>query len=341
MALPVHLPLPLAEARPIEALPADVADLALEAKVDGWRLALDTERSQAFGRRGTNLTARFADVAEASRQLGPAILDGELLALDATGAIDFTAIQRRSPRGPRAGENFKIVFAAFDLLALGTTDLRPRPYHERRAELEQLLRNAPATLTTVPAAQDLPSALAWLPTPGVEGLVLKRTDAAYQPGKTASGWLKWRERHPLDLVVVGVTATDPAHQALVLAQPNHAGRLRPVAVTLPIGPALRTEIAPLLHPEGDVRDLPETVVGLPGAGRRGRYLPVLPEVVLEVRADQATPEFGRFRHHVRAGRIRYDMTPADVLPMRSAAPARTARTAPVAPGRAGPGTVRG
>ncbi|MFJ9448014.1 hypothetical protein ACIRRH_40235 [Kitasatospora sp. NPDC101235] len=127
----------------------------------------------------------------------------------------------------------------------------------------------------------------------MEGLVLKRTDAPYRPGKPAAGWLKWRERHPVDLIVVGVTATDPAHQALVLAQPNHTGRLRPVAVTLPIGNALRAEIAPLLHPEGDVRDLPQTVVGLPGSGHRGRYLPVLPEVVLEVQADQATPEWGR------------------------------------------------
>ncbi|MFJ9448390.1 hypothetical protein ACIRRH_42260 [Kitasatospora sp. NPDC101235] len=249
---------------------------------------------------------------------GPSILDGELLGLDATGRIDFTAIRRRSPRGPRPGEDFKIVFAAFDLLALGTDDLRSHPYHDRRAELDQLLHNAPAAITTVPATQDLPSTLAWLSAPGVEGLVLKRTDAPYRPGKPAGGWLKWRERHPVDLIVVGVTATDPAHQALVLAQPNHAGRLRPVAVTLPIGTVLRAEIAPLLHPEGDVRDLPEPVVGLPGSGHRGRYLPVLPEVVLEVQADQARPEWGRFRHHVRASRIRYDMTPADVLPTESA-----------------------
>ncbi|MFB7673203.1 hypothetical protein ACFC26_17515 [Kitasatospora purpeofusca] len=315
MVLPFHLPLPLAEARPIEALPADTADLALEVKLDGWRLALDTERVQAFGRRGTNLTGRFTDLVESSRVLGPAILDGELLALDAAGTIEFTAIQRRSPRGPRPGEDFTIIFAAFDLLARGKVDLRSRPYHHRRTELEHLLHNGPSTITAVPATRDLPTALAWLPAPGVEGLVLKRTDAPYRPGRTATSWLKWRERHPVDLIVIGVTATDPAHQALVLAQPNANGRLRPVAVTLPVGAALRTEIAPLLHPEGEVRDLPQTVEGLPGSGHRGRYLPVLPEVVLEVQADQEAPEFGRFRHRVRADRIRYDMAPADVRPM--------------------------
>ncbi|MER6399335.1 hypothetical protein ABT263_25305 [Kitasatospora sp. NPDC001603] len=223
MAFPVSLPLPLAEASPIDVLPADVTGLAMEVKLDGWRLALDTERGQAFGRRGTNLTSRFADIAAAARPLGPAILDGELIALNpTTGTIDFTAIQRRSPRGPRPGEDFMIAFADFDPLALGTSDLRSRPYHERRAELERLLQSAPAAITAVLTTQDLQSALAWLPAPGVECLVLKRKDSPYRPGKTAAGWLKWRERHPIDLIVVGVTAATPARQALVLAQPSPA-----------------------------------------------------------------------------------------------------------------------
>ena len=120
--------------------------------------------------------------------------------------------------------------------------------------------------------------------------------------------MKWRQRHTIDAAVIGVTGTTPAAQAFVLGRPR-AGRIRPVGVSLPVGGELRRAAAPLLHPAGNtMRELPGTVGGLPGADPI-LYLPVLPEIVVELQVDQLRPEFGRYRHRPRVLRIRGDLTP--------------------------------
>ncbi|MFF3919246.1 hypothetical protein ACFYZB_38575, partial [Streptomyces sp. NPDC001852] len=62
-------------------------------------------------------------------------------------------------RGPRRGADFTVHVALFDVLAVGNTDWRPRPYTERRTELLRLLEAAPATLRAVPATEDRGQAL--------------------------------------------------------------------------------------------------------------------------------------------------------------------------------------
>ncbi|MGF1427096.1 hypothetical protein ACQRUO_11430 [Kitasatospora sp. LaBMicrA B282] len=303
----------VAQASPIAELPAEF-DGAVEPKLDGWRVLIDTERGQLFGRSGSNLTDRFSDIAAAAGSLAPAIIDGEILAVNSRGDIEFGKLQHRSPRGPRASDDFSISFAAFDALARDAEDLRPLPQTARRRHLLDLLATSSPLIRPVPTTGDPSAALAWLSTPGVEGAVLK-PDAAYRPGR-AGGWLKWRRTHTIDLIVTGVTATAPAHQALVLSLPDHAGRPRAVAVTLPIGSRLRSQIAPLLHPVGKARELPGVVGGLPGS-RPVRYVPVRPEVVVEVQADQVAPtEFARFRHRPRVLRVRAELHPMQL----SAAP---------------------
>jgi hypothetical protein len=73
-----------------------------------------------------------------------------------------------------------------------------------------------------------------------------------------------------------------------------------VGVSLPLGQAVRRELLPLLRPAGDTEaELPGTVGGLPGADPV-RYRPVVPEVVVEIEAEQIGPrEFGRFWHRPR------------------------------------------
>ncbi|MEU7205380.1 hypothetical protein [Streptomyces sp. NPDC045470] len=87
-----------------------------------------------------------------------------------------------------------------------------------------------------------------------------------------------------------------------------------MGVSLPLSAALRHQLAGLLRPQGEGRsELPGTVGGLPGAPPVS-YLPVWPEVVVEIEADQpAASEFGRFRHRPRAVRVRDDLA-VDELP---------------------------
>ncbi|MFH8574089.1 hypothetical protein [Streptomyces sp. NPDC017993] len=76
-----------------------------------------------------------------------------------------------------------------------------------------------------------------------------------------------------------------------------------------MGGELRRAAAPLLNPAGTtMRELPGTVGGLPGADPI-LYLPVHPEIVVELQVDQLRPEFGRYRHRPRVLRIRADLTP--------------------------------
>jgi ATP-dependent DNA ligase len=301
---PFSLPPPLAVAEPVTDLPEATSGM-FEAKLDGWRCcALTGPAPRLWSRHGTDLTAAFSEVAEACRVLPEAVLDGELVAVDEQGRLLFHRLQTRQ-RGPRPGEGFTVLFEAFDLLAVGAEDWRGGGYLARRGRLEELLRTAPPAIRPVPATADRVTALRWVGGlgGGIEGLVVK-PDVPYRAGPR-SGWVKWRQRHTVDAVVVGVTVGAPARQAVVLAQ-EVRGRLRPVGVSLPLGAALRRELAPLLVPSGVVRELSGTVGGLPGADPI-RYLPVEPTVVVECEADQVAPaEFGRFRHRLRVTRIRDD-----------------------------------
>ncbi|WP_328373626.1 ATP-dependent DNA ligase (plasmid) [Streptomyces sp. NBC_00445] len=305
---PFTLPAPLALARSVDAVP-EAPGWTLEPKWDGWRCEIHTATRRVWSRHGTDLSRSFADVAVAAAVLPDAVLDGELVAVlnDGSG-VAFDRLQSRAGRrGPRRGADFTVHVALFDVLAVGDTDWRPRPYTERHTELLRLLDGGPATLRAVPTTEDVGQALKWVGAlAGVEGLVGKRVDAPYAAGH-ASGWVKWRQRHTTEAVVIGVTGATPATQALVLGRP-HGGVMRAVGVSLPLAQQVRIAVAPLLNAAGGgMQELPGTVGGLPGADPV-RYLPVKPEVVVEIEVDQERLEFGRYRHRPRVRRVRGDLT---------------------------------
>jgi ATP-dependent DNA ligase len=306
---PFALPASLALARAVDAVP-EAQGVMLEPKWDGWRCQIHTATRRLWSRHGTDLSRQFSDVADAAADLPDAVLDGELVAVLTDGSgVAFDRLQSRTGRrGPRSGADFTVHVALFDVLAVGNTDWRPRPYAERRTELLRLLDGGPATLRAVPATEDARQALEWVGSlGGVEGLVGKRRNAPYAAG-LASGWVKWRQRHTTEAVVIGVTGTTPAVQALVLGRPT-GGRMRAVGVSLPLAQQVRLAVAPLLHATGGgKRELPGTVGGLPGADPV-RFLPVKPEVVVEIEVDQERLEFGRYRHRPRVRRVRGDLTP--------------------------------
>ncbi|MGW4784968.1 ATP-dependent DNA ligase [Streptomyces sp. NPDC004230] len=305
---PFALPAPLALARAVDALPGS-PDWTLEPKWDGWRCQIHTASGRVWSRHGTDLSRAFTDVGDAAATLPDAVLDGELVAVlhDGSG-VAFDRLQSRAGRhGPQRGADFTVHVALFDLLAVGNTDWRPHPYAERRTELLRVLDGGPATLRAVPTTVDVERAREWIGAlAGVEGLVGKRIDAPYMGG-LSSGWVKWRQRHTTEAVVIGVTGATPATQALILGR-RKGLRMQAVGVSLPLAQHVRLAVAPLLHAAGAMRELPGTVGGLPGAAPV-RFLPVEPEVVVEIEVDQARLEFGRYRHRPRVRRVRGDLTP--------------------------------
>ena len=177
-------------------------DWIQQPKWDGFRLLVDVGqdgRLRAWSRHGTGLTDRLDPLMEAFGEVpGGTIFDGELVALGERGGQatqDFAAVSRAVLSGvPEATRRLR--FVAFDLLALHGEDLRARPWHER----DGLLRAAAPTGERVRLISSQPAdraAYRSLVALGFEGVVLKRHDSAYRPGRQAS-WVKVKARHRVE-----------------------------------------------------------------------------------------------------------------------------------------------
>src|SRR4051794_4176070 len=158
-------------------------DWVHEIKYDGFRteLVLEDSRARAYTRRGYDWTNRYPSLVEAVEKLSAksAILDGEAVVLGNTGRPDFQALEREL--GKRSN---RITYYAFDLLHVDGRDLRNRPLVERKAVLRQLLEGAPPALLyadhlSVSGEEVFEHACRL----GLEGIVSKRLDAAYQAGR--------------------------------------------------------------------------------------------------------------------------------------------------------------
>src|SRR5581483_2329222 len=137
-----------------------------------------------------------------------AVLDGEILAFDENGRPSFERLQRRMHvRGPsairRLQSSMPVMYAIFDLLYLDGHSLRSPPYRERRARLESLELGGPAW--RVPANHPGEGKLLLEATAkqGLEGIVAKRLDCRYEPGRRSGNWLKIKHTMRQELVIGG------------------------------------------------------------------------------------------------------------------------------------------
>lgn len=222
---------------------------ACEIKWDGIR-ALVAVTGGAFGlwgRNGRDLTARFPEVAElgaAVDGLGPVLLDGELVALDAAGRPSFERLQGRihlegAARVRRAAAEVPVTFVAFDLLASAGVDRLAEPYAERREALAALGLDGPAWRAPAHRVGDGAALLELTRAQGLEGLVAKRLDSSYEPGRRSRAWIKVRHRMRVSVAVCGWIPGEGARGerarsreigALVLGRPapeglRYAGRV--------------------------------------------------------------------------------------------------------------------
>lgn len=300
-----------------------------EPKYDGWRICAHGDRSRVWARlhtrAGTDVTSLFPELVDAVAALGEVVLDGELVAaVGIPPRLDFTALQagpyRRKTRG------IEVYLLAFDLLAADGKDLRSLPYPQRRTILEDLLhRQWVSRVQLVPSVQDRDQARQWLDPSfgqvGIEGVVAKPLSGPYRRGQ-ASGWIKIRQLITTEAVIGGIAGNRQRPHALVLAAraaSTEQQRWQLVSVTSPITAALRAELTPqLVFTRHAPARLPGIVAGLPGTEDR-EYWPVRPELVVEIATD-GVAEHGRWRHPVRALRIRDDLTPDDLL-LRDSGPA--------------------
>jgi bifunctional non-homologous end joining protein LigD len=201
--------------------PFNDANWSWEPKLDGYRVLafIDGDKVRLRSRRGLDLTPSFPRLAaELGRQAAPMVLDGEVVAFDASGKPSFNALQNRvqlktARELEAADRNVPALFYAFDLLHFAGTDLRRAQYRDRRRYLSQCL--LPGKLVQLVHASDDGIAMhqAALAS-GFEGVIGKRNDSVYETGRRSAAWLKVKPTQTADFVIGGYTKGKGARDAL-------------------------------------------------------------------------------------------------------------------------------
>ncbi len=198
----------------LSTMPADESSWGFEVKWDGVRAIARSEpgRIHLITRNGNDVTAAYPELRGLNRALGShsAMLDGEIVAFDEQGRPSFQALQPRIHlRGEsavkRRAAECPVTYVIFDLLWLDGHPLLDMPYRERRKHL--LAMGLDGDHWRVPGHHegDGSALLAATREQGLEGVVAKRLDSRYAPGRRDGSWLKIKNSRRQELVIGGWT----------------------------------------------------------------------------------------------------------------------------------------
>jgi bifunctional non-homologous end joining protein LigD len=288
-----------------------------EPKWDGFRAIVTVAGGDVrfTSRNGNDLTERFADLARSSRlaiRTADAVLDGEICALDERGRSRFSLLQEG------AGN---LALVVFDLLELDSESLLELPLSERRKRLEAVCDPSRGAVVVSPHFGDGEALLAAAREHELEGVVAKRVDSAYQPGRRSTDWRKLKVRGRQEVVVAGYTRGEGRRAGTfgaLVAAVQDVGGLRWVGN---IGTGfsdveiqrLLAAMRPLERSESPFAEAPK----MPRV-RRGDAVWLEPRLVAEVEFAEWTHE-GRLRAPVYVG-LREDKTAAEVRRERTPVP---------------------
>jgi ATP-dependent DNA ligase len=291
-------------ARSATALPVG-EEWSYEQKYDGFRAIafVDGDEVKLQSRTGNDLTRYFPELTFAP---GHYVLDGEIVIDSDAGGEEFGSLQLRlhpaASRIERLSRELPASYVAFDLLELDGVELLERPFAERREALEAL-----AGVRRSELVRDAELAERWLQ--ATEGVVAKRLDVPYAPGKRTA-MVKVKRLRTIDCVIMGYRpGSDPETVgSLILGLYEPDGRLRPVGHTSAFSAKRKRELPAELAPY-------ET--GARGSGEASRWtadrdlewVELRPELVLEVSYDHVSD--GRIRHGTKIVRWRDDKPPRE------------------------------
>jgi bifunctional non-homologous end joining protein LigD len=301
-------------------LPADPTGWATEFKWDGVRAVAYIQGGRILlrSRNDLDITAAYPELHGLGRVLGgrPAVLDGEIVAFDERNRPSFSRLQQRMHvRGAAAAHRLAatvpVSYLVFDVLHLDGRSTMELPYRERRRLLQSL--SLAGDHWTTPAAFDerpqvvLDAAVKG----GLEGVVCKRLDCPYRPGRRSDDWVKVRAFRTQEVVVGGYTAGKGSRSgaigALMVGIPGPGGLRYAGKVGTGFSDAhlkeLRSMFARLRQEESPFEGT------LPRAETVGASW-IKPTLVGEVRFSDWTPG-GRLRQPAWRG-LRPDKSPEDV-----------------------------
>lgn len=276
-----------------------------EVKWDGVRAVgyVEGGRLRLMSRSDRDITRRYPEIAPLAGQLpGPVVLDGELVSLDAAGHPSFGRLQHRMhvtdpDEVARLTGRYPVTFMIFDLLHAEGRSLLPVPWSQRRTQLNALSPTGPAWQTPpawIGGGSDLITATA---AQGLEGVIAKRVDSRYLPGRRSPDWRKIKNLQTADVLIGGWNPGDGRRAGTIgslllgLATPDGLAYIGNVGTGF-TDAALReltTRLAPLTIPTS-----PFDAVPVPREfSRKARW--VRPELGGEVAYAELSLD-GRLRH---------------------------------------------
>lgn len=291
---------------------------AAELKWDGVRAVayVRDERLRFMSRNDKDITVAWPELAPLAAAVDvPVVLDGEIVAFGADGRPSFEALAprmhlRQRDRIQALARSNPVSYMIFDVLHRGDEPQIARPYAERRRVLQELGLNGPRWKTT-DSHDDVANVFAESSRLGMEGVVSKRVDSPYRPGKRHRDWTKTKNFRTQEVVVVGWKPGEGRRAdrigALLLAVNDERGRLRyaghvGTGFTEATLDDLAERLAPLREDDPPVPDVP------PQHARDARW--VRPELVGEVVFAEWTGD-DRLRHPSWRG-VRTDKRPGEV-----------------------------
>lgn len=295
-----------------------------ELKFDGIRaLAIKNGKDvQLFSRLGNSVAERFPEVVKHLRELPceKAMLDGEVVALEPSGRSSFQLLQMSRMPGHKPPP---IRYYAFDLLNLEGKDLTGLPLAERKDRLQALLPKDQDILRfSASLSGDPKKLLQQVRERGMEGLIAKKVDSPYEPGRRRGAWLKLKCVQQQEFVIGGYTAPrgSRSHFGALLVGYHQGGRLL-FASKVGTGfdhdllKSLFSQLQKLRNDECPFANLPEARSGRYGQGLTASEMKrcawVRPELVCEIIFSEWTRD-GHLRQPVFVG-LRDDKKPSEVL----------------------------
>jgi ATP-dependent DNA ligase len=325
MDLPVQPPLEPMLAKAATKVPDDPGVWSYEPKWDGFRALVfrDDHDVVVLSRSGKDLGRYFPELVESLREeLAPrCVLDGEVVVpreVDGRVRLDWESLSQRihpaESRITKLAEETPAHFIGFDALSDGKTSLMKEPFAVRRAALLELVTEKTwchVTRTT----EDPDLGTQWLTTfegAGLDGVIAKRLDGHYLPGKREM--IKVKHKRDADCVAIGyrIHKSGEGIGSVLLGLYREDGELQMIGGAASFSVKDRVKMLAELEPlrDGDVRD------GDPSRWNSAadkRWIPVRPEKVAEVAYDQMegnTVHGTRFRHAVKFVRWRPDREPS-------------------------------
>lgn len=302
----------------VKKVPSDTG-WAFEVKWDGVRAIgyVSNGRLRLESRNLLDITRQYPEVAGLAEFLGSreGVFDGEIVAFDDNSRPSFERLQRRMGLGDdnairRQRRDTRVVYLLFDVLFLDGHSLLSLPYAERRERLDELGLDGPAWKAPAYHIGDGDALLSATRAQGIEGLVAKRLDSPYEPGRRTRTWLKVKNQLKQEFVVGGYTRGEGGRSAsfgaLLAGYYDSDGRLRYAGkVGTGFNEEMMARVLAMLR--GHPREESPFATGQPPRGSQF----VDPVLVVEVEFTEWTAA-GMIRHPSFKG-LRTDKDPRSVM----------------------------